>query len=175
MWPLVGWSKPAIRRRQVVLPEPDGPSIAKNSPVGDRERHVVDRAHRAEVARDVLEGDGGDHALRRARPSPRGEGAAKRRMSRCANDCGKRRRIPSPSLRDTLSPGRGLRRVCLSARRGWRCSRTPSGNTARSLASGSRTSPTGVFQKWILSKLPRPLVSQPASVEQRVALAGGEH
>src|SRR5262245_381406 len=30
--PLVGWSKPATRRRQVVLPEPDGPSIEKNSP-----------------------------------------------------------------------------------------------------------------------------------------------
>jgi hypothetical protein len=32
MLPEVGCSKPAIRRRQVVLPEPDGPSIAKNSP-----------------------------------------------------------------------------------------------------------------------------------------------
>src|SRR5271166_6818783 len=32
MWPAVGWSKPAIRRRQVVFPEPEGPSIAKNSP-----------------------------------------------------------------------------------------------------------------------------------------------
>ena len=29
---LVGCSKPAIRRRQVVLPEPEGPSMAKNSP-----------------------------------------------------------------------------------------------------------------------------------------------
>src|SRR5262249_25321784 len=32
MSPDVGCSKPAIRRRQVVLPEPDGPSSAKNSP-----------------------------------------------------------------------------------------------------------------------------------------------
>src|SRR6185295_5495407 len=30
--PAVGCSKPAIRRRQVVLPEPEGPSSAKNSP-----------------------------------------------------------------------------------------------------------------------------------------------
>src|SRR6185312_14827043 len=30
--PAVGCSKPAMRRRQVVLPEPDGPSSAKNSP-----------------------------------------------------------------------------------------------------------------------------------------------
>src|SRR6516225_4411786 len=30
--PLVGSSKPAIIRRVVVLPEPDGPSIEKNSP-----------------------------------------------------------------------------------------------------------------------------------------------
>src|SRR3990167_10445601 len=32
MEPEVGCSKPAIRRRQVVLPEPDGPSMEKNSP-----------------------------------------------------------------------------------------------------------------------------------------------
>src|SRR4029078_341982 len=32
MRPAVGCSKPAMRRRQVVLPEPDGPSMAKNSP-----------------------------------------------------------------------------------------------------------------------------------------------
>jgi hypothetical protein len=30
--PLVGSSKPPISRRHVVLPEPDGPSIEKNSP-----------------------------------------------------------------------------------------------------------------------------------------------
>ena len=31
-WPASGCSKPEISRRQVVLPEPDGPSMAKNSP-----------------------------------------------------------------------------------------------------------------------------------------------
>jgi len=34
MWPVVGCSKPAIKRRQVVLPEPDGPSMAKTRPAG---------------------------------------------------------------------------------------------------------------------------------------------
>src|SRR5215216_6758928 len=32
IWPLVGSSKPAIMRRVVVLPQPDGPSREKNSP-----------------------------------------------------------------------------------------------------------------------------------------------
>ncbi len=32
MRPLVGCSKPAIMRSVVVLPQPDGPSIVKNSP-----------------------------------------------------------------------------------------------------------------------------------------------
>ena len=32
MVPLVGWSKPAIIRSSVVLPQPDGPSSEKNSP-----------------------------------------------------------------------------------------------------------------------------------------------
>src|SRR3990172_5355995 len=32
MLPEVGWSNPAIRRRLVVLPDPDGPSRVKNSP-----------------------------------------------------------------------------------------------------------------------------------------------
>src|SRR3990167_2618801 len=32
MEPALGCSKPAIRRRQVVLPEPEGPSMEKNSP-----------------------------------------------------------------------------------------------------------------------------------------------
>ena len=61
MWPAVGCSKPAISRRQVVLPEPEGPSMAKNSPGRDVEIDVVDGAHGAEMARDVLKGDGGGH------------------------------------------------------------------------------------------------------------------
>ena len=32
MRPSVGWRKPAIMRRIVVLPQPDGPRIEKNSP-----------------------------------------------------------------------------------------------------------------------------------------------
>ena len=34
MRPLVGRSKPAIMRSVVVLPQPDGPTIVKNSPGG---------------------------------------------------------------------------------------------------------------------------------------------
>ena len=41
--PVVGRSKPAIRRSVVVLPEPDGPSIVKNSPARDLEVDAVDR------------------------------------------------------------------------------------------------------------------------------------
>src|ERR1700753_1777017 len=33
IWPEVGCSKPAIRRRVVVFPHPDGPSSEKNSPL----------------------------------------------------------------------------------------------------------------------------------------------
>ena len=40
--PAVGASKPAIIRSTVVLPEPDGPSIAKNSPSRDLEVDRVD-------------------------------------------------------------------------------------------------------------------------------------
>jgi hypothetical protein len=43
--PAVGCSKPAIRRRQVVLPEPEGPSSVKNSPSSIVEAHAVDRTH----------------------------------------------------------------------------------------------------------------------------------
>src|SRR3546814_12245820 len=32
IWPESGKSRPAIRRRNVVLPEPDGPSNARHSP-----------------------------------------------------------------------------------------------------------------------------------------------
>ncbi len=41
--PSSGASNPAIIRSVVVLPEPDGPSIVKNSPAGDVEVDSVDR------------------------------------------------------------------------------------------------------------------------------------
>src|SRR5664279_5524630 len=34
IWPMVGWSSPATILRVVVLPQPDGPSRAKNEPRG---------------------------------------------------------------------------------------------------------------------------------------------
>ena len=43
--PEVGCSKPAIMRSVVVLPQPDGPSIEKNSPAGISEIDPVDGPH----------------------------------------------------------------------------------------------------------------------------------
>ena len=59
--PAVGSSKPAIIRSVVVLPEPDGPSIEKNSPSRDVEVDPVDRDDDVAVALDArrLEPDGG--------------------------------------------------------------------------------------------------------------------
>ena len=42
MRPLVGRSKPAIMRSVVVLPQPDGPTIVKNSPGGIVEVDAID-------------------------------------------------------------------------------------------------------------------------------------
>ena len=53
--PLVGRSKPAIIRRQVVLPEPDGPSSEKNSPRATSRLDVVDRHERAEGLRHAVQ------------------------------------------------------------------------------------------------------------------------
>jgi hypothetical protein len=45
-------------RRQVVLPEPDGPSSVKNSPSEDVETDVVDGFHVAKVTADAIETHG---------------------------------------------------------------------------------------------------------------------
>ena len=55
--PASGRSKPAIRRRNVVLPQPDGPSSARISPRGDVERHVVDGDDVAEPFRQSRDGN----------------------------------------------------------------------------------------------------------------------
>ena len=44
-------------RRQVVLPEPEGPSIEKNSPCADLEVDAVDGNDVTEALRDALEAD----------------------------------------------------------------------------------------------------------------------
>ena len=63
--PSVGSSKPPIIRSVVVLPQPDGPSSAKNEPARDLERDPVDRDDVVEALRDVLEADvGGGRAAR---------------------------------------------------------------------------------------------------------------
>ena len=41
--PLSGNSSPAMMRSSVVLPEPEGPSSATNSPSRDRQRNAVER------------------------------------------------------------------------------------------------------------------------------------
>ena len=55
--PSLGSSKPPIMRSVVVLPQPDGPSSAKNLPLSIVERQVVDRDDVVEALRDVLEPD----------------------------------------------------------------------------------------------------------------------
>ena len=62
MRPSSGVSKPAIIRSVVVLPQPEGPSSAKNSPGCDRQVDAVDHARLAvEALLDAFEANiGGD-------------------------------------------------------------------------------------------------------------------
>ena len=102
-WPAVGWSKPEISRRQVVLPEPDGPSMAKNAALGDREVDAVDGADRAEVARDVLELDGEGHRTRLSAGEPAraaADGPAEARLARLPGGAP----VQRPSQRPPITP-----------------------------------------------------------------------
>ena len=65
--PASGISKPAIIRSTVVLPEPDGPSMEKNSPSPMVEVDVVDRSDGAEPAREAAQRDGSPRARARSR------------------------------------------------------------------------------------------------------------
>ena len=67
----MGSSKPAIIRRVVVLPQPDGPSSEKNSPCVDRQVHPLDRLHVAVVGGELL-GDPDQLDRRGVGPGPRG-------------------------------------------------------------------------------------------------------
>ena len=51
--PASGVSNPAIRRKSVVLPEPDGPTIAVRLPAGDAQLDAVQRHHRAIALADA--------------------------------------------------------------------------------------------------------------------------
>ena len=62
-----GISKPATSRSSVVLPQPDGPSSAKNSPSAMSRLDALDRAGRAELLRHRLEA----HARHGTTPSGR--------------------------------------------------------------------------------------------------------
>ncbi len=55
--PSVGCSNPAIIRSVVVLPQPDGPSIEKNSPPGICEVDAVDGRHVAELLDEINQFD----------------------------------------------------------------------------------------------------------------------
>ena len=69
--PAVGSSNPAIIRRVVVLPEPDGPSIEKNSPSAISRSMPGDGHDVAEALLDALEPDGRGLAASPARASVR--------------------------------------------------------------------------------------------------------
>ena len=64
----MGSSKPAIIRSVVVLPQPEGPSIEKNSPRSMAKSRLLDRDVAAEALDDVLERDDrvADAGVRRA-------------------------------------------------------------------------------------------------------------
>ena len=55
MRPSSGVSKPASMRSSVVLPQPDGPSSAKNSLRRDIERDIVDGGEAAETLGHAFE------------------------------------------------------------------------------------------------------------------------
>ena len=54
----MGCSKPATIRNVVVLPQPLGPSMVKNSPVRDVELHLANGDELAEVLADPVEANG---------------------------------------------------------------------------------------------------------------------
>ena len=53
--PWVGSSKPAIIRIVVVLPQPDGPSMEKNSPFADGQVDAADRGHHLAPGVELLD------------------------------------------------------------------------------------------------------------------------
>ena len=57
--PEVGISNPAISRSSVVLPQPEGPSRVKNSPLRISHRHIVQRPHRGIALSEGLDGVAG--------------------------------------------------------------------------------------------------------------------
>ena len=65
----MGCSKPAIMRSVVVLPQPDGPSIEKNSPRWISKFGVVDRDEAAEALGHVVDLDDRRPAVTPARAS----------------------------------------------------------------------------------------------------------
>ena len=79
--PAVGSSSPATMRSVVVLPQPDGPSSAKNEPCGIGEVEVVDRGERAEALGDAGEPQVAAVAARRRGPSRLGRSSVSLRSA----------------------------------------------------------------------------------------------
>ena len=108
MRPSSGVSKPASMRSSVVLPQPEGPSSAKNSPFENIERELVDRDNGAEAFGDPLEAHQRAAASRAA--------AANRPRLDCPPPAGHANRggpaLPQAlSLSGNMLNGRGRRRV----------------------------------------------------------------
>ena len=67
--PPVGFSNPEISRRQVVLPDPDGPKHGKERPFGNGQVNAIHGADKARSSRcrngasDILEFDGSGHVI----------------------------------------------------------------------------------------------------------------
>ena len=78
MVPASGASSPAIRRRNVVLPQPDGPSTVEHLAGQDIEVDVVDRRHVTVAPRQAA---GLDRERRSGRDRPAPSGAAHRGRS----------------------------------------------------------------------------------------------
>ena len=76
MSPVVGGKKPEIMLKNVVLPAPFGPMMARSSPFADGQRDVLDRDQAAECFDDVADFQHGAHVAPRrcSMPSrPRGK------------------------------------------------------------------------------------------------------
>ena len=96
--PLSAWLKPAMRRSSVVLPQPDGPRKAKNSPGRDLDVDVLEDAVRAVGEVDALDpnaGSAGRVAGAALTPRPL---RRLRSMRRCEA------RVPSATIATAITP-----------------------------------------------------------------------
>src|SRR5690349_20008505 len=117
MWPASGCSKPAMSRRQVLFPEPEGPSIEKNSPLPTA-RLTPSTARTSPKRRDTLSKRTAGvisqlgHRCRDANPPP--EGGSNLRSSPGEGETTTVEDCPPPEIACAISTfprGGGLRRA----------------------------------------------------------------